>query len=73
MVIIRIHQTMKVDNEIPHLSAVNGPLRGLSPGSLRFGKAWIDADNVELLQVAESDALKVFKFAAEYEMKKLLV
>tara|TARA_R110002072_G_scaffold29535_4_gene93273 strand:+ start:170 stop:391 length:222 start_codon:yes stop_codon:yes gene_type:complete len=73
MVIVRVHQTVKMDNEIPHLGAVDCPLCRLSPGRLRLCKARIDANNVELIQIAEANTLKIFKLAPKNEVKKLLI
>src|SRR5690348_6023229 len=70
---IGLQQPMQVDDKIPHLGVVHSLLRLRLPGRIRAGVVRINADDVEALEVFEFDLLDSSKFAAEHEMKQLLL
>ncbi len=60
---------MQVDNEIAHHCVVHGTLRRAPPGSERRLVVWIDADHVELGQIAKLATVEGHEFAAKDEVQ----
>ena len=62
---------MHMDDEIPHVSIVDGLLRLRLPGHVSGGIVWIDADNVEFVEVLEIGAPEIRQFPAKHQMEQL--
>src|SRR6516165_11812456 len=69
---LRVKQPVQVHDEIAHLGIVDRALRLGFPGRVGAGVIWIDADNVEPVEVPKLHAVNMIKFAAEDEVKELL-
>jgi hypothetical protein len=66
-----IEQPVQMHDEVAHMRIVDGTMSGVLPGVVGLGLVGIDADNVELLEIAELDSIERRQLAAEYEMKQL--
>src|SRR3954447_23618123 len=64
---------MQVHDEVTHMGIVDGLLRLRLPGRIGAGIVRIDADDIEFAQVAEFGTAGIVQFAAENEMRQLLV
>ena len=62
---------MQVDDEIARLRAVDRRLRLGAPGPLGAGVIGEEADDVELVGIAEFVAVERFQFAAEHQVQAL--
>src|SRR3989344_5596580 len=58
---------MQVDDEIAHVSVVDGVLRLGLPGHIGGGIVRVDADDLDLVEVLEFGAVQLGEFAAEHE------
>src|SRR6476469_6395355 len=63
---------MHMDDEVAHLGVVDGALGGGFPGSLGFGIARENADDIELRHILELVLVESDELAAEHEVEKLL-
>jgi hypothetical protein len=64
---------MKVNDKVAHLGIIDSLLRFRSPGGVGRCVIWIDADDIETVEVFELDPFYVRELAAEYQMQELLV
>src|SRR5262249_34855788 len=62
---------MHVHDEIAHVRVVDGLLRLRLPGSVSGGVIGIDANDVQLVEISELDAVHIGELAAENEMQQL--
>lgn len=60
-----------MDDEISHMGVVHGLLRLLPPRFLGAGEIGKDADDIELVDIAEIDTIQAFQLATEDEMEQL--
>jgi hypothetical protein len=70
--ILRVEQTMHVDDEITHMRIVDRLLRLALPSRQCRGIVGENTDNIEIPKIPKLDAFKVFEFAAEDEVQELL-
>ena len=69
---IGIEEAVHVDDEVAHHGVVDGAVRSALPGGKRLRVVGVDADDIEVLEIAELDALERGELASEYEMQQLL-
>src|SRR5581483_10419067 len=67
----RVEQPVQVHDEIAHMGVVHRAVGGVLPGVVGLGIVGIDADDVELLEVAELDLVERCQLAPEHKMKPL--
>src|SRR5262245_20985072 len=67
----RIEQPMHMNDEVAHMSVVDGLLRLRLPGRIGGGVVRINADDVELVEVPELDPIEIGELAAENQMQQL--
>jgi hypothetical protein len=72
-VLPRIEQPMQVDHEIAHVGVVHGLLRLRLPGRKSGGVIGKHADDFHLIEILERRVLEIGQFAADDEMKQLLL
>src|SRR5262245_65289147 len=58
-------------DEVAHESVVDGLLRFRAPGSISAGVVGINADDVQLAEVAEFGLIQIRELATEHEMQQL--
>src|SRR5437868_4782823 len=63
---------MHVHDEIAHQGVIDSALRAAFPGRIGARIVWIDADDLELLQILEFRGVECLQLAAEYQMEQLL-
>lgn len=63
---------MHMDNEITHVGIIDGALCGRLPSGVSLCIIRVDADDVQVLKVAEMNTVEVLKLPAEHEMQELL-
>src|SRR3984957_661580 len=68
---VGLEQTMQMDDVITYLRVVDRRLRLGAPGALGAGVVGEEADDIELLGIAEFVALKRFQLAAEHQVQAL--
>src|SRR5262249_23213518 len=66
-----VKQAMQMHDEIAHLRVIDASLRGVAPGCMGLGIIWIDADDIERLEIGELDLVERRELAAEHEMQQL--
>src|SRR5581483_4931984 len=64
-------QAVQVDDEVAHMRVVDGLLRLGLPGDIGTGVIRVDADDVDLVEIAELVAAEFGEFAAEDQMQQL--
>src|SRR6185312_479509 len=67
-----VEQAVQMHDEVAHMSVVNGAVGGVLPGVVGLRVVWVDADDIELLEIAELDFAERRKLASEHEVKQLL-
>jgi len=67
----RLHQPVNVHDEIAHLGVVDARLCFRAPRRMRCFVVREDADNVELFEILELDALRRNELASENQMQQL--
>ena len=70
--VVGIEQAMQVDDEIAHARVVDRRLGLRLPGVVGGAVVRKDADDIELGEIGEADAVDAFEFAAEDQMEKLV-
>jgi len=68
MITVWIHQSVQMYNEVPHLSLIDRPLRGLPPSGFSICETRENADNIQTVQVAKTHALQIFELTAKNEV-----
>ena len=66
-----IEQPMQMDDEVAHVRIVDGLLRLRLPGGIGGCVVRVNADDVELVEILELDAVEIGQLAAENEVKQL--
>ena len=64
---------MHVHDEITHVRIIDGLLCFGFPRTLSGFKIWVDADNIELVEIAKLNTAQFLQLAAKDEMKQLLL
>jgi hypothetical protein len=59
VVVLRIEQTVQMHDEVAHMSVVYRTVGGVLPGVIGLRVIGIDADDIELLEIAEFDLSRV--------------
>ena len=64
---LRLEQPVQVDDDIFHLGIVDGALGLAAPRVLGLGIAFVEADQVDLVEIDEFEAARVLDPAAEHQ------
>src|SRR3954447_25216702 len=70
--LIRVEQTVEMDDEIAHLRIVDRALRLRPPGGVGGRIVRIEADDLDIVQVLEGVVLEIEQLTTNHEMKQLL-
>jgi hypothetical protein len=70
--ILRVEQTMHVDDEIAHMRIVDRLLCLALPGRQCRSVVGENTDNIEIPKIPKLDTFEAFEFATEYEVQELL-
>ena len=66
-----LHESVHVDNEVTHLSVVDGTLRGGFPGFFGLRVVRIDTNDVEFVEILELNGVEICEFTSKHEVQKL--
>src|SRR6188472_4034199 len=58
-------------DEVAHMGIVNGAVRSVLPRVIRLRVIWVNADDVELFEIAELYSVERGELPSEHEMKQL--
>ena len=72
-VLTRIEQPVEMDHEVAHLGIVDRLLRFRLPRRMGRRVVGVYADDIDLVEVLEGDVFEIGEFAADHEMKQLLL
>jgi len=70
-ILARIEQPVEVDDEITHMSVIDGLLGLALPRRIGCGVIREQANDLNLVEILESHMIEVEKFAADDKMKQL--
>lgn len=70
---VRVEEAVHVNDEVAHMSVVDGRRGGSAPGGIGFRVAGEDTDDVKLARIDEFGRVRTNQLAAENEVKQLLV
>src|SRR5207253_409793 len=68
---LRIEQAVQMHDEVAHVGVVDRLLRFRLPGSISGGVVGINADDIQLAEIAELDAVQIRELTTEYEVEQL--
>src|SRR6516165_7569332 len=68
---LRIEQAVQMHDEVAHMGVIDGLLGFRLPGNISGGVVGINADNVQLVELPEFDAVQIGELTTEDEMQQL--